>query len=400
MNERKICHGRLYLTEAFSDKFIFNPSGTIIFKSGLIKEVGKILKENYNSKAVLIVTDKGIKNVGIVEEVITSFRKYQIPYVEFARVKSNPSCEVIEEGTKLAKQKRCEIILGLGGGSCIDTAKGIGVLMTNEGSIKDYNGSDKIQKSPLPIVAIPTTSGTGSEVTPWIIISDLQKNTKFAIADTYVIPSLAILDPMLTICLPPHITAGTGMDALTHAIESYVNTCNQPISESLAMEAIKLIGANLRQAVFNGKNIKIRENMMIASLLAGLAFSNAMTGIVHALSLPCTALFHTPHGFTNAAILAAAMKFSYMANPEKFALIAKGLGKNIKGLAVLKAAELSIEAVRELSEDIEIPTLSELGVKEEKIPVLAEMATFSKGLDVSPRLSTKEDRIKILKESM
>lgn len=398
--QRKTVRGNLHLIYPFSERFVFNPSGTIISEWGIIKEAGKTVNQYLKPERVMLVTDEGLKNTVVFDDLKSSLLEEKIDFVEYCEVQPDPTSDLIEEGAAIAKANHCTCVIGLGGGSPLDSAKGIALLMENPGSLKDYIGSDKIQTRPAPLVAIPTTSGTGSEVTPWIVATDSKSQEKYAIADTFVIPQLVILDAATTVSMPPSITAGTGMDALTHAIESYTNTCNNPVSESLALDAIRLIGENIRKAYTNGNDRVARTHMLNASLMAGMAFSNAMTGIVHALSMPCGARFHSPHGVTNAAILPHAMAYSYAASPEKYRNIAKSLGEYVEGLPLLEAAYKAVEAVKKIARDIEIKGLKSLGVKEEALPELAKMAEFSKGLDVSPRLSTREDRVNILKAAL
>ena len=397
---RNIVRGNLFLTEPFADRFVFNPSGTIISEWEVMRETGKIIKDYLDPQKILLVTDSGLKKTPMFDELCNSLRRDNVEYVEFSDIQPDPSSEMIEKGAGIAKDNKCTAVIGLGGGSAIDSAKGIALLMENPGSIKEYTGSNKIQSRPAPLVAIPTTAGTGSEVTPWIVVTDTKTMEKYAVADAFVIPQLVILDPSTTVSMPPHITAGTGMDALTHAIESYTNTCNNPVSEALSVEAIRLIGLDIRIAFSNGHNRIARTNMLHASLMAGMAFSNAMTGIVHALSMPCGARFHSPHGVTNAAILPHAMEFSYISSPEKYRAIAQCLGENVEGLGLLDAAHKAIEGVKKIMRDLNLRGLKSLGIKEEAIPELAKMAEFSKGLDVSPRQSTREDRINILRAAL
>jgi len=397
---RDSVRGNLYLTVPFADRFVYNPSGTIISEWGIVRETGQLIKNHLDPQRVLLVTDGGMKDSQVYDDLCTSLRQEEVDFVEFSEVSPDPTTEMIDQGAELAKAERCTAVLGLGGGSSIDSAKGIALLLRNPGSLKEYRGRNKIQSMPAPIIAIPTTAGTGSEVTPWIVAKDTQNLRKYAVSDSLVIPQLAILDPLATVSLPPHLTAGTGMDALTHAIESYTNTCNNPISETLAVEAIRLIGANIRRAFANGQNRSARSSMLHASLLAGMAFANAKTGIIHDLSMLCGAHFHSPHGVTNAAILPHAMEFSYMANPEKYRVIAKSLGENIEGLDLLEAAYRAIVAVKNITKDLNLGGLRSLGIKEEAIPEIARMAEIPTTRDISPRLTTTEEKISILQAAM
>jgi alcohol dehydrogenase class IV len=292
-------------------------------------------------------------------------------------------------------------LLAVGGGSAIDTAKAISVMVTNTGAIEDYQGANKIKEKGAPLIAIPTTAGTGSEVTQFTIITDTKRDVKMLIASPFLIPQQAIVDPLLALSVPRGLTAATGVDALTHAIEAYVSVKAQPMSDIFALSAIELISGNLRQAWSNGNNREAREKTMLGALQAGIAFSNSSVALVHGMSRPIGAYFHVAHGVSNAALLSVVTEFSLIGNPGRYARIAQAMGENIEGLSVLEAADLAAEAIARLIEDIEIPSLPELGVEEEKLaklaPQMAEDAVASGSPANNPRQATKEEIVELYK---
>lgn len=315
----------------------------------------------------------------------------------FDDVEPNPKDITVENGLRLFKEKNCDSILGLGGGSPMDTAKAIAAMSTNPGRINEYCGVGKLKNPAAPLLLIPTTAGTGSEVSRGAVITDSSRNYKMLILSWFLAPKVAILDPKLTVSLPPRTTAWTGVDALTHAIEAYVSTFANPITDIFALGAIRLISANLREAVKNGKNLDARSNMLLGSLLAGVATANARLGNVHALAHPVGGHFDTPHGLTCAVLLPIVMEFNLGAALKKFANIAEAMSKEVKGLSEKEAARKAIEAVRELCVDLEIPeNLSELGVNEEAIPQMVKDAAI---LPSNPRETTKEDLAKLYKSA-
>lgn len=293
------------------------------------------------------------------------------------------------------------MIIAVGGGSPIDCAKGIGLVITNGGSIKDYEGLDKSENPMPPFIAVNTTAGTASEMTRFTIITDTDRHVKMAIVDWHVTPNVAINDPELMISMPVALTAATGMDALTHAIEAYVSTIATPVTDSAAIKAIELIGKYLRPAVANGKNLEARDKMAYAEFLAGMAFNNASLGFVHAMAHQLGGFYDLPHGVCNAILLPHVERFNMIACPERFVDIAIALGENVKGLSTMEAADVALEAIQRLSQDIGIPSgLKELGVKEEDLPILAENAMKDACGLTNPRKATKEDIIQIFKNAM
>ena len=367
---------------------------------GSLAEVGKQAKIIGGNKA-LVVTDKPLVELGIVEKVIKLLEKEGVKTVIYDEVLPNPTVKNIHDGVDLYKKENCDIIVAVGGGSPIDCAKGIGIVITNGGSIKDYEGLDKSKNPMPPFIAVNTTAGTASEMTRFTIITDTDRHVKMAIVDWHVTPTVSINDPELMISMPPALTAATGMDALTHAVEAYVSTIATPLTDSAALKAIELISKYLRPAVANGSNLEARDKMAYAEFLAGMAFNNASLGYVHAMAHQLGGFYDLPHGVCNAILLPHVEKFNLIACPERFANIAKAMGENIEGLSVIEAADLAIESIKRLSSDVGIPSgLKELGAKEEDIPTLAENAMKDACGLTNPRRATKEEIMQIFKNAM
>ncbi len=368
--------------------------------AGAIAEVGKRSKILGGTKA-LMVTDKPLIAAGIAEKVKTFLEQSNIEIVIYDNVKPNPTVENVNEGIEIYKNEKCDIIIAVGGGSSIDCAKGVGLVVTNGGSIKDYEGLDKSEKPMPPFIAVNTTAGTGSEMTRFTIITDTDTNVKMAIVDWHVTPSVSINDPELMVSMPVGLTAATGMDALTHAIEAYVSTDATPLTDSAAIKAIELISQFLRSAVANGENMEARDKMAYAEFLAGMAFNNASLGHVHAMAHQLGGFYDLPHGICNAILLPHIERFNMIACPKRFEDIACAMGENVEGLSVIEAAEMALEAIQRLSDDVGIPSgLKGLGVKEEDFPVLADNALKDACGLTNPRKATKKEIIQLYKNAM
>lgn len=351
-------------------------------------------------KKVLVVTDQGVVAAGLLDKVVAPLREAAVEFEVFADVEPNPSVETVDKGLRLLKQAGCGAIVAVGGGSPLDVGKAVGVMAANGGSILDYEGVDKVPNPSIPVVAVPTTAGTASEVTINIVITDHSRNYKLTIVSVKTAAKVAILDPLLTRSMPSSITAATGLDALVHAIESYTSLMAYPISEVLALESIRLISANLRPAVFNGNNLAARDAMLMGSLLAGMAFNNTRLGNAHAMSHPLSACFNIPHGVSNAVLIPHVMEFNLPAAPNKFINIAVAMGENIEGLNRMEAAKAAVNAVWRLNQDIGIPkTLTELGAKKDVIRAMAEDAMKSGNILVNPRNTRIEDIISLYEKS-
>jgi alcohol dehydrogenase class IV len=290
-------------------------------------------------------------------------------------------------------REKADLIIGFGGGSPIDIAKVSAIMATNEGPITEYFGIDLDPQSGLPTIIIPTTAGTGSEVTPIAILSDHTEKLKKGIVSQHLFPSAALLDPELTLGLPADVTAATGMDALIHAVESFTSKNATTMSDMLARQAMQLIAKNIRTAYADGSNLEARSNMLEGSLLAGMAFCTAGVTAVHAFAYPIGAEFHIPHGVANSIMLAPVMEFNKLGNLERFGEIAGYLGENTSGLSVRLAAHAGVEAMRTLAADLKIPDhLSDFGIQDKDIPELAAgVMKVTRLLANNPRELTQKD---------
>lgn len=365
---------------------------TIIeFGRGAVTKLAEHVKTLGGLK-VLIVCDPGVIDAGVVTQIEKPLKAAGITYSVFSDIEVDPAIESVEKGINLAKEQGCDLVVGVGGGSSLDTAKAIGLMIKNLGNIRDYVGIDKVPIPGAPVIAIPTTAGTGSEITIWSVLSDKTSKSKLSVGSVYNFPTLALVDPELTTSLPPHITAATGMDALTHALESYVNKVTQPISEGLSIQAMKMIAHNLRLAVVQGENLEARSNMLLASLMAAMAFNSTRLGLAHALAMPLGAHFKIPHGTVNAILLPEVMQYNVIGNVNKFAEIASIFGENTTHLSPREAAERSVFAIRQMKNDVGITaTLSEYGVREKHLDFIVEEAMQSGNVPVNPRKPTLED---------
>lgn len=328
-------------------------------------------------KRPLVVTDPGIVKVGLLDRAAAPLKAANIGYAVFDKVAPNPPIATVDEGAEVYKAEKCDGVIGFGGGSAMDTAKAIGVAAANGGSILAYEWADPqpIKHRIPPTICIPTTAGTGSEVTLWAVITDPKRKIKFNVGGAAHIGAwVALIDPELTLDLPGPVTAGTGMDALAHAIECYTCAYAQPLPDSVALNAMEYIGQWLRVAFAQGHNVEARYKMSMAAMLGALAYGTESAGAAHAMSQSAGGVHDVPHGALTARLLGPVMEYNYLGEPQKFARIAQALGEDIRGLSVWQAAEKAVEAVYQLTEDVEIPTLQELGFKEEEIPTLADIA--------------------------
>ncbi|MCX5907172.1 MAG: iron-containing alcohol dehydrogenase [Deltaproteobacteria bacterium] len=371
--------------------FQFMAFARLRFQSGGIQSLGEEVKA-LGGKKVFLVTDPGVKNSGLLDRAIKPLQKEGIPYVVFDEVEPNPSSQVVEKGIALLKQNGCDLLVALGGGSAIDAAKAMGILATNPEPIFKYEGANKVMKPILPLIAVPTTAGTGSEVTGASVITDKARKYKASIRSPYLIPKVALLDPELLLTLPPPILAATGMDAYTHAYESFVSPVTNPVSQALAFDSMRLIGRNLRRLYANPDNLEAAEAMMAASTMAGMAFFNGRVGIVHAMAHPMGGHFNVPHGVANAILLPFCMDYTRIAVPDLFSRIAEAMDEDIRGLSVEAASKKAVEAVRNLSADIHIPkAMRDVGVKKEALDLMTKDAVTSGIHITTPRKVSGED---------
>jgi len=372
----------------------------LITGSGSSEKVGEESKKLVVKKA-LIVTDEVLSKLGVLEGAKKALSENKIQFAVYDKISTEPTVDYVKEGLKTYRENGCDFLIAIGGGSAIDTAKAIAVMVTNPGSIEDYKGLNKIPGKGVPLIAIPTTGGTGSEVTVFTIITDTKTDVKMLIGSPFIMPQVAIVDPLLTLSCPRGLTAAVGIDALTHAIEAYASVKAQPMSDIFCLSAIELISGNLRQAWANGNNVEAREKTMLGALQAGIAFSNASVALVHGMSRPIGAYFHVAHGASNAALLGVVAEFSLIGNPTRYAHIARAMGENITGLNDLEAAQLAAKAIKQLIKDIKIPSLKALGVEKEKLdqlaPRMAEDAIASGSPGNNPRQATKDEIVELYK---
>ena len=328
-------------------------------------------------KRPLVVTDGGIVKAGLLAEIEKPLKAAGMGYAVFADVVANPPVALVDKGAEFYRVEGCDGVVGVGGGSSLDTAKSIGVVAANGGSILEYEWADPqpIKQRIPPTIAVPTTAGTGSEVTLWAVITDPKRKIKYNVGGTGLIGAwMALIDPALTVALPPAVTAGTGMDALAHAVECYTGGPAQPFSDAVALMAMEYVGQYLRIAFAQGHNMEARYKMCMAAMLGGMAYGTESAGAAHAMSQTAGGVHDVPHGPLTARCLGPVMEYNYLGEPQKFARIAQALGEDIRGLTVWRAAEKAVEAVYDLTEDVEIPTMQDLGFSEDEIPMLAEKA--------------------------
>jgi len=378
-------------------RFFRIPSGVIV-GCNASSFAGREAKKLGGTKA-LIVTDRNLTEMGFLSGIESSLDSEKIDHEVFDQVTAEPTVDYVEKGLDLYRRSKCDFIIALGGGSPIDTAKAVCIMASNPGVIQDYKGLDKVSSPGAPLIAIPTTAGTGSETTIFTIITDTRTNVKMLIGSPFILPSVALVDPLLTASSPPSVTAATGVDALTHAIEAYVSVKAQPMSDVFALSAIKFLSENLRQAWANGDNLEARSLTMLGAFQAGVAFSNSSVALVHGMSRPIGAYFHAPHGLSNAVLLAPVVEFSISGNPKRYADIARAMGEKVEGLGVMEGASKASKAVRELVRDIKIPALATLGVTREKLKTvvgkMADDAIASGSPGNNPRKATKEEIVEL-----
>jgi alcohol dehydrogenase len=367
---------------------------------GAAKDAGAQAKA-LGATNLLIVTDAGLAKLGVADQIKKLIDEAGLKAVIYSGAEPNPTDKNVRDGVKAYKDNKCDGLVSLGGGSSHDCGKGIGLMIANGGDIRDFEGVNKSTKPMPPFLAINTTAGTASEMTRFCIITNSDTHVKMAIVDWRVTPNVAIDDPLLMVGMPPALTAATGMDALTHAVEAYVSTIATPITDACALMAIKLIANWLRPAVANGTNLEARDRMAYAEYLAGMAFNNASLGYVHSMAHQLGGFYNLPHGVCNAILLPEVCAFNKIACPQRFADIAVALGENIAGLAPVDAADVAIAAIRKLSKDVGIPEgLAGLGVKEADFEVMGVNAKKDACQLTNPRLATLQQVVGIFGNAM
>lgn len=380
-----------------STRVYYVPSINIMGK-GCLGDVGPYIQELKLRKA-LVVTDKFLMKCGIAAKVLAILDKANIPYVIYDDVKPNPTCKNVHDGVDFLKANDCDFLVSVGGGSPQDTAKAIGIIATNGGHIAQYEGAHKSANKSLPIVAINTTAGTSSEVTVNYVITDEDRKVKMVMVDKNSLASISVNDPELMVDKPADLTAATGMDALTHAIEALVTPGAYPVTDATALAAVELIFNYLPRTVKNGHDIEAREQMVYAIFLGGLAFNNAGLGYVHAMAHQLGGVYDLPHGVCNAMLLPHVEEENAKYVPEKFRNIAKAIGYQVVGKSDKECADFVVEAIKNLSKEVGIPSkLSELGVNEVDLDLLAENAMKDACAPGNPFIPTKEEVITLFKK--
>ena len=377
----------------------FYAPGKIIFGPGGLSQVGAEAKR-LGSKVLIVLGKSAMKKSGALDRLTHLLIENNLEYVIYENVPSDPTVETIDTGTSLARKENCNLVIALGGGSVLDTGKAISAMVTNEGSVADYQEIEgkgrKFQHKTLPFIAIPTTSGTGSEATKNAVITNTEFSLKKSIRDPMLIPEVALVDPELTLSLPPHITADCGGDALTQCIESYLGKKSQEITDALSLHAIGLIGKSLVKAVKDGKNLEARKDMAMAALLSGLCLSNSGLGAVHALSHPLGVYYKIPHGLSCAVLLPYVMEYNLPVVTKKLAKIAQSLGEDISLLSETEAAQRAVERIKEILSQAGIKSnLSEWEIKKEDFSQLIKGAKGG-SLNNNPRDTSDEDLIELL----
>lgn len=383
--------------------FSFPPIPTRIeFGDGRAEEAGAIARHCGARSAALVVTDPGVAAAGLVDPVERSLAAAGLGVERFAEVTPDSGTHLVMKGADIARRAKADIVVGIGGGSAMDTAKAIAAMATNEGHVTDYVGLDRVPHPPLASICVPTTAGTGSEVSVWCVMTDDDRGLKVSVGGTGIMATVALCDPVLTRGLPPAVTAATGMDALGHAVECFVNRACQPVSGALALQAVAEIGASLRTAVADGADGAARYRMMTGALLAGIAMNPTRLGLAHALAMPLGSWqIRIPHGTIIAVTLPVVSAFNHCAAPARYAAVARALGEDVAGLSGSAAAERGVDAIRRLKEDVGIPAgLGACGMREEWVDQVVDEAMKSGNVAVNPRETSREDLAAVLREAM
>ena len=369
------------------------------FGLGSLKKLPDFLKDNA-SDHVFLISDHGLESIGLVKKIKDIVIDAGIKVSEYLEVKPNPTVAIVDEAVALYKKSRATSIIALGGGSPMDVAKAVGVLAVYGGKITEYEGAHKVPGPIIPIIAIPTTAGTGSEVTAFSVITDESRNYKLTVFSYELLPTYALLDPELIMTAPASIAAACGIDALIHAMEAYVSRDSSPFSDAMAEKAMELIGANIRRFVANRKDEEAACAMMAGSNFAGIAFAWARLGNVHAMSHPVSAFFGVPHGVANSILLPVIAQYNALADQGRYEKIYNYISVEKEPVNNFKP-EMLVREIRKLNEDLGIPScLSEVGVTEDKIPQMAEDAMKSGNIAANPRSSTLKDIINLYHQAL
>lgn len=357
-----------------------------VFGEGAMHLASKYVKRFQGTK-VFLITDKGVTEAGWVKLLEDDLKSENINYVLFDNITPNPKDDEVMNGAEILKREKCDIILVIGGGSPIDCAKGINLAYTNNVPVINFEGIDEVKIPGLPLICIPTTAGTSADISQFAIINDSKLHRKFAIISKLAVPDVALIDPFTTTTMSPELTAETGMDALVHAIEAYVSNASSPITDINALKAIELIIANLPCAYNEPYNMICRKNMMLASLLAGFAFSNASLGLVHAMAHSLGGSMDFAHGECNSLLLESVIEFNFDSAPEKYSDIARLFNISVKSKDHEEIKKALMEEIKKLKKSIGISyTLKDIGLTKDHIKQLAEKAIMDGCLATNPKL--------------
>jgi alcohol dehydrogenase len=376
------------------NSFSFELPTRIEYGVGAAAGLADIIKA-LNAESILVVTDKGIGDSGLLEPISNLLDAGNVAWKVFDNVEPNPKDYNVQEGAEVAKQLEPGCLLAIGGGSPIDCAKAIAVVARQGGAVRDYEGPHKIGADVLPLIAIPTTAGTGSEVTFSSVITDSHEKYKFSIKDPKIAPKVALVDPEMTLTMPADLTAATGMDALTHAVEGFSANVSEPLADSAALYAIEIINTYLRSAVSDGNNLEARAGMLLGSLLAGIAFSHSDVAAVHCVAEALGGKYDAAHGVCNAVVLPAVMEYNLEYCKDKYARIAAAMGLSYDNVDA--GARQAVKAVQKLASDVHLPEFGSLGVQEKDFEELA-LNSFKNGSNIdNPRPMTKEDYLNLFR---
>lgn len=380
--------------------FMFELPTRIEFGSGSLANLGRRVTDLGGSR-VLVVTDEVLASIGIADRVTAVLEEAKLEHVLFTAIEPEPDAAGVQAGAELLAADGCDVVVAVGGGSVLDSGKAIALMGRNPGHIRDYAGLGVQTQKGVPVIAVPTTAGTGSEATIWAVISEKASKIKYGVGGPHMTSDLALLDPDLSVTLPPRLTAVTGLDALAHALESYVNKATQPISEALSEKSMELVARSLRGAVWQGDALAARSDMLLASTLAACAFNSTRLGLAHALAMPLGAKAKIPHGDVVSILLPEVNRFNVVGNPRKFANIARIFGEPVDGLSLRAAADAGVAAVDQLVTDVAAPRkLGDYGVTPADLPALAEEAMTSGNIAVNPRITTANDLVGIMRRSL
>lgn len=376
--------------------------GRILYGKGSFEQVG-IEAARLGTK-VMIISDPFMEKVGNVSLCETYVHKQGMDFTTYTGIDTEPTDLHLKEALAICMEHQCDVIVAVGGGSCIDTAKAVAVMATNEGEIGDYRGTQRVfAAKPLPLIACPTTAGTGSEVTKVTVITDVQTQVKMMISQPELLPAVAIVDPLLTLSCPPAVTAATGVDALCHAVEAYWSRKSQPVTDTFALAAIERIMTYLPIAYESGENLKAREEVALGAMLAGAAFSNASVTLVHGMSRPIGALFHVPHGISNAMLLPVVLDYTRDSAEEKLASIGRMLHPEWRGMSAAEAADRIMDEIKGLCRKLGIPNMQEWGIDGDTflraLPKMAADALDSGSPANHPRVPSHEEIMALYQKS-